>query len=51
MLQDRIILDIRENFILERLVKHWNGLSKEEMENRFQDAFKRCVDVEFRDVV
>lgn len=45
------MLDIRKKFTLQRLVYHWNGLPKEVMGNIFQDVFKRCVDVAFRDMV
>ena len=42
----RFRLDIRKNFFTERVMKHWNRLSRESLE-----VLKRYVDVALRDVV
>jgi len=44
-------LDIRKNFLTERVVKHWKRLPREVVEALSPEVFKRRVDAEFRDVV
>lgn len=37
-------MDVRKNFYLEKVVKHWNGQPKEVMESPSLEIFKRHVD-------
>ncbi|KGL81414.1 hypothetical protein N309_10559, partial [Tinamus guttatus] len=49
--QGRFRLDIRENFYMERVVKHWNRLPREVVESPSLAALKNCVEGAIRDIV
>lgn len=49
--QGRFIVDVRNNFFMERVVKHGNGQTREMVDSSFLELFKRHGHVALRDIV
>lgn len=44
-------MDIRKNFYVEKVVRHWNGLRREAVVSPTLEVFRRCVDVALKNAV
>ena len=51
MHQGRFTLDIKRNFISERMMKYWNRLPREVVESLSLELVKETVDVVLRSMV
>ncbi|KFZ63370.1 hypothetical protein N338_00587, partial [Podiceps cristatus] len=49
--QGRLRLDIKKNLFTERVVKHWNRLSREVVESPSLELFRKEVDMALWDMV